>query len=33
MTPSVSATQLMVISHSMEMNPFVFPSGMLNHDT
>jgi hypothetical protein len=32
-TPSVSATQPMVFSHSMGMNPFVFPSGMKNHDT
>jgi hypothetical protein len=33
MTPSVSATQPMVFSHSMGTNPFVFPSGMSNHDT
>jgi hypothetical protein len=33
MTPSVSATQPMVFSHSMGMNPFVFPSGTSNHDT
>jgi hypothetical protein len=32
-TPSVSATQPMVFSHSMGMNPFVFPSGTQNHDT
>jgi hypothetical protein len=33
MNPSVSATQPMVFSDSMGKNPFVFPSGMLNHDT
>lgn len=33
MTPSVSATQPMVFSHSMGMNPFVFLSGTSNHDT
>jgi hypothetical protein len=32
-TPSVSATQPMVFSHSMGMNPFVFLSGTPNHDT
>jgi hypothetical protein len=31
--PSVSATQPMVFSHSTGTNPFVFLSGMLNHDT
>ena len=31
--PLVSATQPMVFSHSMGMNPFVFLSGTLNHDT
>jgi hypothetical protein len=33
MTPLVSTTQPMVFAHSMGKNPFVFPSGMLNHDT
>jgi hypothetical protein len=32
-TPSVSATQPMVFSHSMGTNHFVFLSGTLNHDT
>jgi hypothetical protein len=32
-TPSVSATQPMVFSHSMGMNPLVFSSGTSNHDT
>jgi hypothetical protein len=32
-TPLVSATQPMVFSHSMGTNPFVFMSGMPNHDT
>jgi hypothetical protein len=32
-TPSVTATQLMVVSHSMGMNPCVFLSGRMNHDT
>jgi hypothetical protein len=32
-TPSVSATQPKVFSHSMGMNPFLFPSGRPNHDT
>jgi hypothetical protein len=32
-TPSVSATQPMVYVNSMGTNPFVFPSGMSNHDT
>jgi hypothetical protein len=33
MTPLVSATKPMVFSHSMGMKPFVFPSGMTDHDT
>jgi len=33
MAPSVSATQPMVFSHSMGMNPFVFSSGRIDHDT
>jgi hypothetical protein len=32
-TPSIGATQPLVFSHSMGTNPFVFLSGMLNHDT
>jgi hypothetical protein len=32
-SPLFSATQPMVFSHSMGMNPFVFPSGIPNHDT
>jgi hypothetical protein len=31
MTPLVSATQPMVSTHSMGMNPFVFLSGTPNH--
>jgi hypothetical protein len=30
-TPSVSATQPMVFTHSKRINPFVFLSGTLNH--
>jgi hypothetical protein len=33
MTPSVSAIQPIVFSLSTGMNPFVFSSGMSNHDT
>jgi hypothetical protein len=33
MTASISATQPIVFSHSMGTNPFVFQSGMVNHDT
>ena len=33
LTPSVITTQPMVFSHSMGTNPFVFLSGMPNHDT
>jgi hypothetical protein len=32
-TPSIGITHPMVFSHSMGTNPFVFLSGMSNHDT